>query len=193
MNIIEFCKANDIQWFPVHLRILGKRGEHSRYKSFHFFNLPRINFKSPPHLIKERQEMMNDPEISKQFNGICIDTTYINELDVDTPNYPPRIQQLLETAPHYASCVRPWGKHIFCNVAGKPEGMEFIHKWKETGVEIICGTTTFTFLDTIVSNATSPIPTIQYEPSEDKTLTKYDIQMLKRADRDLKSPDDEDY
>ena len=160
MNIIEFCNLHQIKWFPILVQLGEPKGGGGREKHCSTPYLDLVSFESSDTDIKERQDLLQNPK--HLFNAIAIDTEIINQIDVDTPDYSPEIQHLLETAPYYKSVSRPFGRHIFCSLAGKPAGLQYYHKWKGPNFELICGSMTFCYLEGVVENSNLQIPKVEF-------------------------------
>ncbi len=84
MKIIEFLDNHNIKWIPINLEIeITSRGKIKKnLKPYPNGQMPSYNDLSNNELVKDRQKL------ASQYEHIWIDTSFINQIDVDGENDP---------------------------------------------------------------------------------------------------------
>lgn len=138
---IDFCNANDIEWFPINLTIDGAKKElnpidHKTYNNAR----PNLHDFSNTDLIRARQHLLKtQPEL---FTHLCINTKNIHHIDLDTPDYDSRFDNIAHNTPWFKSMTKSYGKHILIksdeNFIPESSRMQF-KNGDVGGVELLCG------------------------------------------------------
>jgi hypothetical protein len=106
--VLDFCNGHGTKWQP--LKLGGPTGKEPCY---HNGTKPLpTDFTSNPlseEKIRRRQSLVNDPA----YTHTATDTTAVNQVDVDSPDYTyEEVRELTETAPYYLSCKKQL-PHVF--------------------------------------------------------------------------------
>jgi hypothetical protein len=160
---IDFCNANDIEWFPINLTINGAKKDLNpiNHKLYNFIR-PDLHDFSDKDLIRARQHLFaSSPEL---FTHLCINTKTVFHIDIDTPEYSQGFDNMMFHCPYFKSMTKSYGRHIFIRAESDfvPEStrMQFSNDGKGE-VELLCGQGSYAPLEMI--NADKPIMTFTSE------------------------------
>jgi hypothetical protein len=158
-NTIDFCNANDIEWFPINLTINGAKKDLNpiNHKLYNFIR-PDLHDFSDMNLIKARQHLYKtQPEL---FTHLCVNTKKVFHIDIDTNDYSQGFDNMMFHCPYFKSMTKSYGRHIFIRAESDfvPEStrMQFSNDGKGE-VELLCGQGSYAPLEMI--NADKPIMT----------------------------------
>jgi len=141
----EFCEKWNIDWFPINVTISGmekklNKIEHRLYN----YAKPNLHDFSDKNLLKARQHLFEtQPEL---FTHLCIDTTNIFQIDIDTEDYQDEFDCIARVSPWFPSMTKSYGKHIFCVYDGfvpSTKRMQFLNYERTNEVELLCGVGSF--------------------------------------------------
>jgi len=144
MKIIEFLDNHNIKWIPINLEIeITSRGKIKKnLKPYPNGQMPSYNDLSNNELVKDRQKL------ASQYEHIWIDTSFINQIDVDGENDPklasPYFKSVTKKKPHYFVSGFLGLTKKRCNT-----------KWKDT--ELLCGQGSYAEKGLEVYNTDIPI------------------------------------
>lgn len=126
-SLANYCTINNINWFPIHLtinKVEGKNAKllekimHPLYKGFNqkgevVWRPMMTDFQTLDNAtIKARQELLNDPDWCDELNYIAMDTTFVKQIDIDSPDYPEGFDKIMEQTPYFKSMTKSYGRHI---------------------------------------------------------------------------------
>lgn len=163
-TIIKFLEKNEINWFPIILDIedTGKKDEFG-YTKFNknlmpiqhkLYNNSRPSYKElqDSELCRKRQKLIKKNNFD--FNAIWIDTSFIYQIDIDTPT--PKIcnlNTLKEEAPYFMSMTKPYGYHFFMKVDDFDTKSKNKYIFKDDPyVDFLCGQGSYCKIDAEVFN-----------------------------------------
>jgi len=141
----EFCEKWNIDWFPINVTISGmekklNKIEHRLYN----YAKPNLHDFSDKNLLKARQHLFRtQPEL---FTHLCIDTTNVFQIDIDTEDYQDEFDCIARVSPWFPSMTKSYGKHIFCVYDGfvpSAMRMQFLNYERTNEVELLCGVGSF--------------------------------------------------
>lgn len=138
---IDFCDANNIEWFPINLTIDGnKKALNKIDHKLYGFQRPDLHDFSDMDLIRSRQHLYKtQPEL---FTHLCVNTKKVYHIDIDTDDYHQGFDNMIYHCPYFKSMTKSYGRHIFIRVEDDfvPDStrMQFSNDGKG-GVELLCG------------------------------------------------------
>ena len=122
IEIIEFCRINNINWRPIKLDIIQKAdGKYSKnlQKDLITGNRPKLDDFRDADWVKNKMKKSQKQINSEYYTHIAIDTIKIYNLDIDweegksyTPEAKEFIKSMIELCPYYRSSTKAKGKHI---------------------------------------------------------------------------------
>ena len=171
-STIDFCNQNGIKWFPINLTIDADKKkiineiQHKHYESFKCYNdeckkykgecacaVPSFRRTYKPNLhnfndrLEERQQLYY--KCPQLFNRLCIDTSEVMHIDIDTEDYMPEFDTIAGQTAWFHSMTKSYGKHILIKCRDfipESDRMQFKND-DVAGVELLCGGGSFAPLE----------------------------------------------
>jgi len=160
---IQFLKEYNIRAFPIKVKLTEtneiRYGEKKFKKDLVYINHPLYkNTKGykdfeDKELCEKRMKLLEDNK--HDFNYLWLDTTNIQQIDIDTnENIPEFILNCIINMPWYKSGSKSYGKHIF--IRGEDEYHKCKYNFEKNGdIEFLCGVGAYMPIDAIIVNADS--------------------------------------
>jgi hypothetical protein len=148
-STINFCDANNIEWFPINLTIDGNGKKLINVINHKLYNCSRPDLQdfTDKELIRARQHLYkSQPEL---FTHIAMNTKSVYHIDIDTNDYEQGFDNIAFSSPYFKSMTKSYGKHILIKVDGftpTSNRMQFSNNG-QGGVELLCGLSSFAPLE----------------------------------------------
>ena len=147
MNIREYLRIHDIEWFPIHIRIENSKKVPERVEGYEDGKEWVDSWKPT------KDQIAHMKTFDHVCNAIVIDTHTVHQLDVDVPSVFSMIIQ--KSGPWYRSFTKKL-PHAFYTSNNAPT--EPIGKYRIPCVETLTGRWAFAPSDAIVYNFDIKIP-----------------------------------
>lgn len=210
MNIIDFLNEENIDWFPINLRLTTTdevvNGEprikkellpirHKYYEDCKNYIPSYKDFENlDKEIIKARQTLVS------QYKYIWVSTNQVHQIDIDTPEYGDAFIKMLSVIPYYKSISKSYGRHLFIYDDGFiPDKLSYRFKCNKD-VEYLCGQGAYACKDDLVFNHENdyelsdmekqldiPETNTSYEPEDMSEVTKFHKDILDNINPDLYS------
>jgi len=156
MKVIAYLNANNIKWFPINLvvednkKILKPYNEDNRMPSYNDFEINE--------LVELRKNW--------KYDTIAIDTTEVQQLDVDSTEALDKVKPILEDQPYFLSKTKKF-PHIFIKLKNKKEhGKRGIFTEVDDKIDILNGQWSYCDIHTDIINSDKSITTIDIPRKE---------------------------
>lgn len=158
----QFLKYTKIRAFPIKVKHTEtneiKYGEKKIKKDLMYINHPLYKdtkgYKDfeDKELCEKRMKLL---EGKHDFNYLWLDTTNIQQIDIDTnENIPYYINDMLKTMPYYKSGTKSYGRHIFIKCDEEFHKCKYKFECNED-IEFLCGVGAYMPIDAEIINADS--------------------------------------
>jgi phage/plasmid-associated DNA primase len=200
---IDFLNKNNIEWFPINLKLVKNEDTHrtdkilldidhelyahnkinSKTNEQYISYKPECNdFRDLTHeTIQLRQGLLDNPKYS--FSHIVTSTILVQQIDIDTEENTDAFLKIAEKSPFYTSSTKSYGKHIFITHDCESQKQRIQFTTKE--VELLNNGWSYMPIDAKIFNADLPI--YHYKDiTNDLTISK--CIKVEKQDFELKLP-----
>ncbi len=185
-TIIQFCKKNEINWFPIILDIIETdKKDNFGFTKFNkellpinhtLYNNSRPSYKDLNNydLCLQRQKLIETTDI--KFNAIWIDTNNIYQIDIDTPNPEMPIDKWIDETPYFKSMTKPYGFHFFVKLDDFDTKSKNKYLFKRDDcIDFLCGQGSYCKIDSQVVNSDKEILSFDGLEFGNNILKNYNI------------------
>ena len=147
MKVIAYLNSKDIQWFPINLVIEDGKKILKPYTQDN--TMPSFNDFDNQELVELRKNW--------SYDTIAIDTSVIQQLDIDSTEALEKVKPILEDQPYFLSKTKKF-PHIFIDLENKKShGKRSIFTQVDDKIDILNGQWSYCDIHTDVINADKPI------------------------------------
>jgi len=175
MNIITYLDAKNIYWFPINLVIEENKKILKPYTQDG--KMPTTNDFNDLELINYRKNW--------KYDTIAIDTTFVQQLDIDSVDALEKVKPCLEDQPYFLSKTKKF-PHIFIDLENKKNhGKRSIFTQVDNNIDILNGQWSYCDIDIIVINADREI--LKYNIPRDELLIENNNLTMKYSSQTIQT------